>query len=197
MKRFFNLVITNMANAIKPMIILAIITIVVQVGLYSFSLFARDDYKENEQHKHFVEDETYMCEKPVEFLDETYCKLFNIITIITVVVSIMLVESNSRDKDERISVIRLLPVKRSILFRAKAISNGILVIGCYLINIACLGISYILYKIIVREKLRAARLVMIDDRNLMIMLIEVIALIICVLIQATKYSKKAYSIYSE
>lgn len=197
MKRFFNLVITNMANAIKPMIILAVITIVVQVGLYSFSLLARDDYKENEQHKHFVEAENYMCENPVEFLDETYCKLFNIITIITVVVSIMLVESNSREKDERISVIRLLPVKRSILFRAKVVSNGILVLGCYLINIACFGISYILYKIIVHEKLRAARLVIIDDTNLMIMLIEVIVLIICVLIQVAKYSKKAYSIYSE
>lgn len=197
MKRFFNLVITNMANAIKPMIILAVVTMVIQVGLYSFSLFARDDYKENEKYIGFIEEESYICEKPIKFIDETYCRLFNTITIITVVVSIMLVGSNSREKDEKISVIRMLPVKRSTLFKAKAVSNGILVIGCYFINISCLGISYILYKIIVIKKLRAARLVIIDDSNMINMLVEIIALIICVLIQAAKYSKKTYSIYSE
>lgn len=197
MKRFLNLVITNMANSLKPMIILAVITIVVQVGLYSFSLFARDDYKENELWMEDIEEEDIICENPVEFLDETYCKLFNVVTIVSVVVSIMLVKSNSREKDNKISIIRLLPVKRSTLFRAKAVSNGILVVGCYFINIACIGISYILYNAILHEKFRAARIRVIDDTNLMIMLIEVIVLIIWVLIQAAGYTKKAYSIYSK
>ena len=70
MKRFINLVITNMANVIKPMIILAMVTIVLQVGLYSFNLVTREDYKENVNTMEMADEEDVICYRTVEFITE-------------------------------------------------------------------------------------------------------------------------------
>lgn len=197
MKRFFNLVITNMVNAIKPIIILAVITVAVQVLLYSFSLFAREDYKDNTNLMIMAEEENIICEKPINFMDESYVRLFIFVTNITVIVSIMLVKNNSREKDAKTSILRLLPVKRSILFRAKATANTILIAGIYIINVACLGISYMVYNTVVHEKFREARIERVDDFYAVIMLVELIVCVIGAIILSAIDSKKAYSIYSE
>lgn len=197
MKRFFNLVITNMANALKPIIILAVITVAVQVILYSFSLFAREDYKDNTNLMIMAEEENIICEKPINFMDESYVRLFIFVTNITVIVSIMLVKNNSREKDAKLSMLRLLPVKRSILFRAKATANTILIVGIYIINVACLGISYMVYNTVVHEKFREARIERVDDFFTVIMLVELIVCVISAIILSAIDSKKAYSVYSE
>mgnify|MGYP003467948481 CR=1 FL=1 len=90
MKRFLNLVITNMANVLMPIIILSLITVIIQVGIYSFNLVTREDYKENVNVMEDADNQEVICKRPVEFITETEEVLFYTLMLITVVAGVFL-----------------------------------------------------------------------------------------------------------
>lgn len=193
MKRFINLITVNMANLIKPMIILAVITIVVQVSLYSFNLVTREDYTGNENIMDLADEEETICFKTVEFITETEEILVYTLMLITVMAGIVFTGVNQREKEGKMSVLRMLPEKRITLFAANAIANIFAVVGIYVVNIGCVGVCYLIYSMLVHEKFREAGIDRIDGSSVWGMSWFLIMFVITALVMTVVYSKQAYA----
>ena len=194
MKRFFNLVITNMANVIKPMIILAVITVVVQVFIYNFNLVTGENYKKNSYEMDLEDQEDVICASPVEFMTEENELIYYAIMLITINVGVGLIGHKIREKDEKISVFRMLPVKRSTLFFANLVAKLIPAVGIYIINLACVAIFYLIYMAQVPYKFREGKIDRIDGTDIGLMLWYLFVCIAVAVIAAVIHSKKAYAI---
>ena len=194
MKRFINLVITNMANVIKPMIILAMVTIVLQVGLYSFNLVTREDYKENVNTMEMADEEDVICYRTVEFITEKEEIIFYLLMLIIVVTGISVTANKQREKDEKISVLRMLPVKRATLFWSNALANILSVVGIYIVNVGCVGLCYLIYGMLVHDKFMEAGIDRIDGSDLWGMIWYLCTFIVAALVMTGVHSKRVYSI---
>ncbi|MBQ3061357.1 MAG: hypothetical protein IJD02_02840 [Lachnospiraceae bacterium] len=194
MKRFLNLVITNMANSLKPMIILAVITIVVQVGLYSFNLVTREDYKEIKDAMETADEEDVICYRTVEFITDKEEMMFYILMIIIGVSGISLTGNKQREKDGKISVLRMLPAKRATLFWSNALANMLAVVGIYIVNIGCVGLCCLIYGMLVHEKFMEAGIDRIDGSDLWGMIWYLFTFIVSALVMTCVHSKRVYSI---
>lgn len=196
MKRFFKLVITNLANVLKPILILALVTMIVQVGMYNFRLATREDYKLNENLFRDADSIDVICEIPVEFMAESDITLFGALMLISIVVSVMLVALRGREKDNKISILRVLPASRGYLFRAKATANSICIVFIYIINLACVGISYLVFETLIPYKFRELGLYRLTESAIYSIINILVACILCGIIIASDYCKKNYTINS-
>lgn len=194
MKRFLNLVITNMANVLMPIIILSLITVIIQVGIYSFNLVTREDYKENVNVMEDADNQEVICKRPVEFITETEEVLFYTLMLITVVAGVFLTGFRIREKNEILSVFRMLPVKRITLFCVSAASNILSVLGIYLVNLTSVALCYIIYNGLVHIKFREAKLDRIDGLAVGEMIMFLIIFTVPAVVMTIVYYKKAYSI---
>lgn len=190
MKKFLDLLVMNFRKCVLPMIILAVITVVVQVSMYNVALSHDDAYKNYELRKGMASGYAM----PVEFLDNDRVDRWNVAGLVSLTAGVLLVCFCGKEKVEHHMVIRNLPVRRSVLWLAKFIQLGLSLALVYLANYAALFIQYIIYQSKVEEEYRALFAFWWNNKVCSTFFGELIALIVLALIISVIYSIKHYSI---
>ena len=190
MKRFIDLLIMNFRKSVLPIIILVIVTVLVQVGLYNL-MFSYDDRYENYR---VHQGSTVAYALPVEFLDDNEVNRWNVVGFISLTAGIFLVSFCSREKEENYMVLRNLPVRRCLLWMAKFTQLTLCLVLVYLANYAALFLQYLIYTLKVKEEYRELFVFWWNNKTCSTFFSELIILIAIALLISVIYSNKHYKI---
>ena len=182
-----DLLLINFRKSIVPIIILASITVVIQVGMYNLMLTYDDAFES-------IDTWTYVCTDAVEFLNDDSVMRFNVTGLVSVVACIMIICFCGKEKEEHRLVIKNLPVKRIVLFLAKFIQVALSIAFIYCVNYAAMFLDYLFYKIRVEEEFRDVFVFYIYNDVAKTFLVELGILLFVALIISFFYALKNYRI---
>lgn len=194
MKQFMNVMLMNFRKILLPIIILACVTVVVQVGMYNIFLGQDAAYAVYTAWGDEAGNNDVVCTEPVYFMGNEQVNSWNIVGLASLIIAIMLTIFVGKDNEQNIDIIRNLPVKRGVLWLAKLVSVVLPLVFVYCTNYAAMFLNYQIYKAKVIEKFRALFVFYWNNEMVETFLLELLVVIVIALIISVIYSVKYYRI---
>ena len=192
MGKFWEIFVVNFRKSIKPIMFLACVTVVVQLVVYGFTL--RDNYGYHYYEMATVSSENTFCTYSIPFMSDKSMECWNNIGLASLIIGISLIIFFGREKDNSISILRNLPVRRSTLWFAKFAQVSLSILLIYLANYCAMYLQYLFYEETVHEKFRAVFAFAWDNKQLRTFFIEMAVFMVAAVIITILYYKKNYSI---
>ena len=192
MEKFVNILVVNFRKIILPIIILAVGTVAVQMVVYGFTL--RDNY--GYEYYEMVDPtmDTVIAQYPIPFMSDKSMECWNNIGLASLIIAIALIIFLGKEKDNSISILRNLPVRRSTLWIAKFIQVSTSILLIYLANYCAMYLQYLYYEKTVHEKFRELFTFAWDNNQLRTFFIELAVFMVVAVIITILYYVKNYSV---
>ncbi len=194
MKKFADVIIMDFRKILLPIMLLACITVAVQIGVYTFALMGSEAYEEYIELGENVYGTDVFCTNPVSFIGEGRVERWNVVGLISLIIGIMLTLFCGKETEQNISIIRNLPVNRFVLWLAKFVQVMLSLLLVYCANYTAMFLQYVIYKKMVIEKFRALFVFEWNNSVLETFFMELGVLAVFAIVISVIYSVKNYSI---
>lgn len=152
MREFFDVLSINFKKIILPIIVLACGTVVLQMIVYGVTL--RDNY--GYRFYEFVDpvEDSVICEVPIPFMSVKSIECWDNICLASLMVAVALIIIFGMVKDNSVSILRNLPVRRSTLWIAKFTQVSLTILFVLSTNYCSMYLQYLYYENTIHEKFR-------------------------------------------
>lgn len=194
MKQFMNVMLMNFRKILLPIMILACLTVVVQVVVYTLGLTQNDAYAAYAGLGYEAYRGSVICTEPVCFMTDLQTDRWNTVGLVSLIIAILFTVFIGKDSEQNISIIRNLPVKRVVLWLAKLVAVVLPLALVYCANYTAMFAQYLIYQNKVIDKFREVFVFYWNNGMTRTFFIELGVLIVIAVVISVFYSVKNYSI---